>query len=221
VSTAGSALCAAAPNSSAFITGRAIAGVGAAGLFQGALTIVGLTVPLEKRPLYLGLIVSVFGIALAFGPPLGGVLTDHVTWRWCFWINLPIGAVVSALIIFFLKLRDTGNEDRKLPLKTKLRSLDFLGATLIFGAFTCLLLAIQWGGTTYAWKSSQIIGLFIGLGLLLIAFIGLQWRLGDNATIPYRILGQRSVLTGSIFICCSQGTSMVVGYSFISFTKVA
>lgn len=82
----GSAICAAAPNSQTFIVGRAIAGIGAAGLFQGALTIVGLTVSLEKRPLYLGVIVSVFGIALAFGPPLGGALTDHASWRWCFWM---------------------------------------------------------------------------------------------------------------------------------------
>jgi hypothetical protein len=97
-----------------------------------------------------------------------------------------------------------------LPLKTKLRRLDYVGATLIFGAICCLLLAIQWGGTTYAWSSSRIIGLFVGLGVLLTTFTVLQWRLGDGATIPFRILGQRSVLMGSLFICCSQGTSMVV-----------
>lgn len=97
-----------------------------------------------------------------------------------------------------------------MPLKAKLRSLDYLGATLIFGSICCLLLAIQWGGTTYAWSSSRIIGLFVGLGVLLTAFTILQWKLGDRATIPFRILGQRSVLMGSLFICCSQGTSMVV-----------
>jgi uncharacterized membrane protein YbhN (UPF0104 family) len=114
------------------------------------------------------------------------------------------------MIAVFLRLRGTRNEDRDLPLKAKLRSLDYLGATLIFGAICCLLLAIQWGGATYPWSSSRIIGLFVGLGLLLIAFVILQWKLGDGATIPFRILGQRSVLMGSLFICCSQGTSMVV-----------
>jgi MFS family permease len=82
----GSVICAAAPNSAAFIVGRAVAGIGAAGLYQGALSIVGLTVKLEKRPLYLGIVLSVFGIAVCLGPPLGGVLTDNASWRWCFWM---------------------------------------------------------------------------------------------------------------------------------------
>lgn len=82
----GSILCAAAPDSSVLIGGRAVAGVGAAGLYQGALAIVGFTVELEKRPLYLGVVLSVFGIAACFGPPLGGVFTDHSSWRWCFWM---------------------------------------------------------------------------------------------------------------------------------------
>jgi hypothetical protein len=124
--------------------------------------------------------------------------------------NLPIGVVVAALIVIFLNLQGTRNEERALPLKAKLRSLDYLGATLIFGSICCLLLAIQWGGTSYALSSSCIIGLFVGLGVLLTAFAILQWKLGDGATIPFRILGQRSVLMGSLFICCSQGTSMVV-----------
>ena len=82
----GSVLCAAAPNSSVFILGRAISGVGAAGLFQGALCIVGLSVPLAKRPLFLGIVVSSFGLATCFGPILGGALTTDVSWSWCFWI---------------------------------------------------------------------------------------------------------------------------------------
>ena len=82
----GSTLCAAAPNSSVFILSRAVAGVSAAGVFQGALGIVGFTVPLEKRPFYLGIVVSVFGLATCFGPVVGGALTSNVSWRWCFWV---------------------------------------------------------------------------------------------------------------------------------------
>ena len=82
----GSILCAASPMSSVFIFGRAIAGLGAAGLYQGALNIVGRTVELEKRPFYFSIVVSSFGISVCIGPILGGALTDHVSWRWCFWM---------------------------------------------------------------------------------------------------------------------------------------
>jgi MFS family permease len=93
----GSILCATAPTSSIFIAGRAIAGIGAAGLYQGALAIVGLTVVLEKRPLYLGIVLSVFGVAVCFGPPLGGVFTDHATWRWCFWMYVTAPPCITQL----------------------------------------------------------------------------------------------------------------------------
>jgi MFS family permease len=82
----GSTLCAAAPNSITFIIGRAVAGVGAAGLYQGALAIIGLMVELKKRPLYLGIVLSVFGIAVCLGPPLGGIFVDRSSWRWSFWM---------------------------------------------------------------------------------------------------------------------------------------
>ena len=69
-----------------FIVGRAIAGLGAAGLFQGALSIISQVVTLKKRPMYMGVVVSVFAIATSAGPPLGGAFTQHSTWRWCFWM---------------------------------------------------------------------------------------------------------------------------------------
>jgi MFS family permease len=82
----GSALCAASPTSTILILGRAIQGVGAAGLYQGALTIVALVVALKRRPMAIGTVLSTFGLAVCFGPPVGGLLTDGVTWRWCFWM---------------------------------------------------------------------------------------------------------------------------------------
>lgn len=82
----GSILCAAANSSSMFIVGRAVAGLGAAGILQGALSIIGQVVELEKRPLYMGIVISVFVIAVCIGPPLGGVFTENSTWRWCFWM---------------------------------------------------------------------------------------------------------------------------------------
>jgi MFS family permease len=79
-------LCAAAPSSAAFTAGRAIAGLGAAGLFQGALVIITQTFPLQKRPMYIGIVLSSTGICIRIGPVLGGVFASRATWRWCFWM---------------------------------------------------------------------------------------------------------------------------------------
>ena len=84
--TAGSILCAAAPNSDTFILGRATAGLGAAGILQGALAVIGFIVELERRPLFMGIVISVFGISVCTGPVIGGIFTDHLSWRWCFWM---------------------------------------------------------------------------------------------------------------------------------------
>ncbi|PLB43284.1 efflux pump antibiotic resistance protein [Aspergillus steynii IBT 23096] len=194
----GSVLCAAVPNSTVFIVGRAITGIGAAGLYQGALSIVGLSVPLEQRPMYLGIVLSVFGIAACLGPPLGGILTQHLTWRWCFWINLPIGGVSIFLVLCFLKLNDRRSKPAS-SILTRIWSLDLIGVTLTITWVSCLILALQFGTSSSNWRSSKVIGLFVGAGLLLIAFFLSQWRQGERSTIPVRIARQRSVLMGALF----------------------
>ncbi|PYH70137.1 MDR family MFS transporter [Aspergillus vadensis CBS 113365] len=195
---AGSVLCAASPSSTAFIVGRAITGVGAAGLYQGALSIVGLSVPLEQRPMYLGIVLSVFGIAACLGPPLGGNLTQHVTWRWCFWINLPIGGVAIILVLFFLKLQDRRAKPEA-SILARLRSFDYIGITLTIAWVSCLILAMQFGSSSSKWRSSKVIGLFVGAGLLLIAFFLSQWYQGERSTVPLRVARQRSVLMGALY----------------------
>ena len=103
------------------------------------------------------------------------------------------------LIMLSLDLKGVTTDDRKLPLRVKTRRLDLLGAAILVSGLCCLLLALQWGGTSLPWRSSRIIGLLTGTGLILICFFLLQWKIGDNATMPLHVLFQRSVAFGSGF----------------------
>lgn len=193
----GSIVCAAATSSNMFIAGRVVAGAGAASLFSGGLTIIGYAVPLSKRALYISIISSMFGIASAIGPVLGGVFTDRVSWRWCFWINLPFGGI--AMLIVFIFFKNPMREHVNMTLKDKLRELDVLGAFFLIGGVVCLLLALQWGGQTYAWGDSRVWGLLLGFGLLVIVFTAIQWYKKERATIPFRIIKQRTILSSCLF----------------------
>jgi MFS family permease len=144
----GSAICGAAPNSTALIIGRAVQGVGGAGIFSGAIVTIVYAVPLEKRPLYQGMFGAVFGLASILGPLIGGAFTSNVTWRWCFYINLPIGGVAFVISAFLLRIPD--RDTTQLPLREKLAQLDAAGTTLLIPGVVALLLALQWGGLTYA-----------------------------------------------------------------------
>ncbi|KAK2768840.1 MFS sugar transporter [Arachnomyces sp. PD_36] len=207
----GSAVCGAAPTSEALIVGRAIAGVGSAGIFSGALVIVAHSIPLEKRPIYNGVFGSMYGIASVAGPLMGGALTDHVSWRWCFYINLPIGAFTVLAILVFLKHPRQGKVGAA-NWKERLNQFDPLGTLVFLPAIVCLLLALQWGGTKYEWNNARIIALFVVAGILLIIFVGIQIWKGENATVPPRIITQRSMLSGSIFIFFLGGSFFIIIY---------
>ncbi|KAH1578806.1 hypothetical protein KXX17_006043 [Aspergillus fumigatus] len=182
----GSLVCGVAPTSTALIIGRAIAGLGSAGISSGAIVIVTYSVPLVKRPMYTGLIGAMYGIASVAGPLLGGAFTDKVTWRWCFYINLPIGGLAVVLIVIFLKpfKRQRVHADWK----HNLRQLDFLGSA-----------ALQFGGTVYPWSNWRLILLLVLFGVLIIAWLGIQYWKGDTATVPPRMLKQRSFAAASWF----------------------
>lgn len=193
----GSVICAAAQNSVTFIVGRAVAGCGAAALFSGGMTIIGYSVALRKRPIYIAALSSMFGIASVVGPILGGAFTDNVSWRWCFWINLPFGGLSFAAIFFFFK-----NPERQyshISIKQRIKEIDLLGALFLICAIVCLLLALQWGGQTYPWSNSKVWGTLLGFFLIIAVFIGIQLRTGERATIPVGVFTQRSVLISCLF----------------------
>lgn len=193
----GSVICAAATSSPMFIIGRAIAGAGAAALYSGGMTIIGFSVPLRKRAIYIAALSSMFGIASVVGPILGGAFTDRLSWRWCFWINLPFGGVSLAVVFFFFS-----NPERKyshIPIKERLKNIDMAGAIFLICAIVSLLLALQWGGFTYPWSNSKVWGTLLGFGLIISVFIGIQFYQGDRATIPIRVFKQRTILVSCVF----------------------
>ncbi|KAF8866717.1 putative MFS toxin efflux pump [Acephala macrosclerotiorum] len=194
----GSLVCATAPTSKALIVGRAIAGLGTGGIFSGSVVILAYCLPLRKRPAAFGLIGGMWGIASVAGPLLGGVFTDRVSWRWCFYINLPIGAIAIAVISVVLHIHRENNPDN-LSYMQRILKLDLIGAALIIPTVVMLLLALQWGGSTYPWNSAKIIGLFCGFGGMLIIFVYSQLRLGDKATLPPRLFKNRNVVLALVF----------------------
>ena len=208
----GSAVCGAAPNSTAFIIGRAIAGLGNAGLFQGAVVIIVYIVPLHKRPQYMGLLGSVFGIASAIGPLLGGAFTDGPGWRWCFYINLPCGAVVFVLLAIFLHIPPEMLTRDSTTWKEKANRMDPIGTFFFLPCIVCLLLALQWGGVTYSWSNARVIVLLVLAGGLFAGFVIVQRLEGDNATVPGRIFLNRSIVAGSWFSFCNDAAMQTLFY---------
>ncbi|KAH8815990.1 major facilitator superfamily transporter [Xylogone sp. PMI_703] len=195
----GSILCAAAPNSAALIVGRTISGVGAAGLLCGSLAIFGRSVPLKKRPFGMALVTSMYGVAGVLGPTLGGVITDtpRLTWRFCFWMNLPAGAVTFAIAYWTFKTKPPLHDH--LSFLQKLRRLDLLGGLLLTGGLVALFFALQWGGSRYKWSDPEVYANLIIFAVLSISFAILQAVKKEEATIPIRIISQRTVAISCIF----------------------
>ncbi|WP_308377059.1 MFS transporter [Streptomyces sp. ISL-99] len=157
----GSALAGRSRTMDQLIAFRAIQGLGAGGIVVGVQAIIADIVPPRNRGRFMGLIAAVLGLASVAGPLLGGFFTDHASWRWSFYLNVPFGLLAMAVIAVVLKLPKPGVRPR----------LDVLGALLLAAASTCLVLLTSWGGTEYAWDSRVILGLAAGAAGTTLLFI--------------------------------------------------
>ncbi|CAJ0909369.1 16962_t:CDS:10 [Entrophospora sp. SA101] len=174
-----SLLCGLAPNMEAMIIFRALGGIGGGGIISLVIIIISEIVPTQDRGKYQGLIGACFGIASVVGPLLGGAFTDHVTWRWAFYINLPLGVVTIVTVVAFLKLPGpTGS------LLAKLKRVDYYGTVMIMVATILLLLSLSWGGSQYAWNSAIIISLLCVGALCFVAFGLIESKIALEPVAP-------------------------------------
>ncbi|MEV5319093.1 MFS transporter [Streptomyces sp. NPDC052687] len=176
VFVAGSALAGRAQTMDQLIAFRAVQGVGAGGLMTGVQAIIADIVPPRRRGRYTGLMGAAFGLASVAGPLLGGYLTDHLSWRWCFYVNVPFGLVTMAVVAVALKLPEPVAKAR----------FDVLGALLLAAASTCLVLLAGWGGTAHAWDSRVVLGLGAGALAATVLFLVVE-RFAAEPLIPLRL----------------------------------
>ncbi|MET9143685.1 DHA2 family efflux MFS transporter permease subunit [Streptomyces sp. NPDC004042] len=191
----GSALCGMARNMPELIAFRAVQGLGGGGLMVLSMAIVGDVVPPRDRGRYQGLFGAVFGATSVLGPLLGGLFTQHLSWRWVFYVNLPVGVVALAVIATALHI----------PRKTQRHVIDYLGTLLIASVATCLVLVASLGGTTWGWGSPQIIGLAVLGVLLAAAFVAVEHRAAEPV-LPLKLFRIRTFTLSAVI-------SFIVGFA--------
>ncbi|KAM5463902.1 hypothetical protein MauCBS54593_007347 [Microsporum audouinii] len=205
----GSLVAGVAPNSTVLIFGRAVMGMGGAGIASGGYAILGVVVRPQLRPIFTGLITTIYSIANVLGPILGGVFTQQATWRWCFYVNLPIGGV-AALIIFFLF--HPPKSAHNAPLKEKLSHMDPIGIALALTSLILFTRVFEIAGIKEKWNSPSVIGFLIACTISTIAFIVSQYLQGNHALLVAQHLKRRIVVVGMAYGFFHEGAFYLLLY---------
>ncbi|KAK3317570.1 MFS gliotoxin efflux transporter glia [Cercophora scortea] len=194
----GSIVAAAAPNSVSVIIGRAIQGLGISGTMSGSIIVINYVAHPSKHPALIGAWWGIFMISTILGPIVGGAFTSGVTWRWCFWINLPLGGPVILLLLLFLKV-PKHIKPTTATWKEIILQLDIPGFGLMLASVICLTLALQWGGQTKPWSDGSVIATLVVWIVLFLGFIGVEWLQGDRAMVPLKLLGPRMTWANVVY----------------------
>jgi EmrB/QacA subfamily drug resistance transporter len=199
----GSMLCGGAESIVELSVYRAIQGIGGGALVPVAFTIMFDAVAPDKRGKLMGLFGAVFGMSSIFGPLLGAYITDHVSWEWIFYINLPLGILALCLVAVFYKESHEHSEQR----------VDWLGAATLVGAIVCLIFALELGGKLYAWNSLEIIGLFTAFAILAVLFVIVETRVKEPI-ISFHMFRDRLYATSNLVATLS-GAAFIVASVYI------
>jgi EmrB/QacA subfamily drug resistance transporter len=186
---AASAGCGAAPSMHALIAFRAVQGVGGGIIFASVFSAIGDMFPPSERGKYIGLFTGTFSLASVLGPTFGGLLTDHVGWRWVFYINVPVGAVALPAIWYNMPFHSGARRPR----------IDFLGAALLSGATVSLLLGLAWAGEQYGWTANLTLGLFAIGAVFALLFVTQELR-HPEPIIPFHLFRNREFLLGNLIV---------------------
>ncbi|KAI7969806.1 hypothetical protein EIK77_006754 [Talaromyces pinophilus] len=226
----GNIVCATAASSTAVVVGRAISGMGGAGIMSGAFIIIAVTAKPQYRAAYMGIVGVTFGCSGVVGPLLGGVLTDRASWRWCFWyspchlldqlsktnerrISLPIWATGATGILFSLRTATANSEFTSASIREKLFQMDFTGSLLATGSMVCFITAMHWGGVTKPWSSTAVIGCLVASAVLAGLFIINERLMGSRAMVQGRLLRNYTFVANLIYVFFLAGLYFPLLYS--------
>ncbi|KAI1561503.1 MFS-1 multi-domain protein [Pyrenophora tritici-repentis] len=208
----GSAICGAAQSSVMLILGRAVAGFGAAGIMNGGFTMLNSCVSPQQRPGMLGIMMTFGNLGAAAGPLIGGAITEYATWRWCFYINLPVSAIVFPFLVWLRIPEHIPKPHWKAVLLNARHEFNLIGFSVFAPAAIMLWLVLDFGGNRWEWDSSTTIGLLCGSVATFALFTAWNNHQGDKAMLPFSTLKLRVVWSSCLTILMLAGTLLVLTY---------